>query len=67
MMLYFKLAGQEGVCGPLPMDAASQGLSVVSVRPPRSSTLYRTHLAFHVSSPGSAERGVVLHSGIQVG
>ncbi len=66
MAVYYKLDGQEGVCGPLSIDRESHGMQEVAVRTARSSGLTRIHLAFDVSSMRNGEPAVVLHSGVQV-
>ena len=66
MALYYKLDGQEGVCGPLPIDRETHGMHEVAVRTARSSGLTRLRLAFDVNSMRSGEPSVVLHSGVQV-
>lgn len=66
MALCYKLEGQEGFCGPIPIDREAQGIQDVSVRTARASGLMKTSLAFDVSTTRTGEPAVVLHSGVQV-
>ncbi len=66
MALCYKLEGQDGFCGPRPLDKEAHGMQDVAVRTARASGLTRTHLAFSVSSMCTGEPTVLLHSGVQV-
>lgn len=66
MALCYKLEGQDGFCGPLPLDKETHGMHDVAVCTARASGLTRTHLAFSVSSMRTVEPTVTLHSGVQV-
>lgn len=66
MALCYKLEGQDGFCGPVPLDTEANGMQDVAVRTARASGMTRTHLAFSLSSMRTGEPIVMLHSGVQV-